>query len=114
MDGSDTTNKAPTAHLDPEPDTAGRRRRQLVESAALVGELTAVLIADSRQLIARSSHVIARPHMVVKTSADTAPAARQTIVCERCGLSIDTPGVAIMRGRNVMHVRCDAHIGMGA
>lgn len=114
MDGPDPTNKRPAAHLDQEPDTAGRRRRQLIESAALVGELTAVLIADSRQLIVRSNTLIARPHMVVKTSADTAPAARQTIVCERCGLGIDTPGVAIMRGRNVMHVRCDAHIGKGA
>ena len=114
MDGPDPTNTAPPAHLDQEPDIAGRRRRQLIESAALVGELTAVLITDSRQLIARSSNVIARPHKVVKTSADTAPAARQTIVCERCGLGIDTPGVAIMRGRNVMHVRCDAHIGKGA
>jgi hypothetical protein len=114
MDGPNPTNTAPAAHLVQEPDTAGRRRRQLVESAALVGELTTVLIADSRQLIARSNNVIARPHMVVKTSADTAPAARQTIVCERCGLGIDTPGVAIMRGRNVMHVRCDAHIGKGA
>ena len=114
MDGPDPTNNAPAPQLDQEPDTAGRRRRQLIQSAALAGELTAVLIADSRQLIARSNDVIARPHMVVKTSADAAPAVRRTIVCERCGLGIDTPGVAIMRGRNVMHVRCDAHIGKGA
>ena len=114
MDGPDPTNTPSPAHLDQEPDPAGRRRRQLIESAALVGELTAVLIADSRQLIARSHNVIARPHLVVKTSANPAPAARQTIVCERCGLGIDTPGVAIMRGRNVMHVRCDAHIAKGA
>jgi hypothetical protein len=70
------------------------------------GEMTAALIADSRDLIARSHDLIARPHMVVHSSADTAPPARPVIVCERCGLGIDTPGVAIMRGRNVMHVRC--------
>lgn len=106
MDGPDPPKKSPAVHIDPEPDTPGRRRRQLIESAAVVGELTAALIADSRHLIARSNDLIARPHMVVKISPDTAPPARQTIVCERCGLGIDTPGVAIMRGRNVMHVRC--------
>lgn len=114
MDRPDPPNEGPAPHRDQAPDASDRRRRQLIESAALVGELTAVLIADSRQLIERSSNVIARPHMVVKTSADTARAVRQTIVCERCGLGIETPGVAIMRGRNVMHVRCDAHIGKGA
>jgi hypothetical protein len=86
----------------------GRRRRQLVEAAAVAGEITAALIADSRHLIGRSNDLIARPHMIVKSSVDAAPPTRQAIVCERCGLGITTPGVAIVRGCNVMHVRCDA------
>ena len=106
MDASHPSQNAPAVHIDPEPDTPSWRRRQLIESAGVVGELTAALIADSRDRIARAKDLIARPHMVVTTSRDTTPRAPQAIVCERCGLGIDTPGVAIVRGRNVIHVRC--------
>jgi hypothetical protein len=106
MDASNPPNEAPAApHSDRQSETASRRRRQLIEAAAVAGELTAALIADSRQLIARSTHLIARPHMAIASSADTTPV-RQPITCEQCGLGIDTPGVAIVRGRNVLHVRC--------
>jgi hypothetical protein len=89
---------------DRQPETASRRRR-LMQAAAVTGELTAALIADSQALISRSNDLIARPHMTIR-GADGPPAARPRIVCEECGLSIDTPGVAIVRGRNVTHVRC--------
>jgi hypothetical protein len=89
---------------DRQPETAGRRRRRLMQAAAVTGELTAALIADSRALITRSTDLIARPHLTLQV-ADAPPAVR-LIVCEQCGLGIDTPGVAIVRGRNVMHVRC--------
>lgn len=108
MGAPDPGKKEPAGPADRQRDSAGRRRRQLIEAAAVAGEMTAALIADSRHLIARSNDLIARPHMVVSTSSDTARPARQAIVCERCGLGIATPGVAIVRGRNVMHVRCDA------
>jgi hypothetical protein len=104
MDASPPPKKVP-ARIDRQPETASRRRRQLIEAAAVAGELTAALIADSRQLIARSNDLIARPHMAITSSADTLPL-RQRILCEQCGLGIDTPGVAIVRGRNVLHVRC--------
>lgn len=106
MHGPDSRRTEPTPPVAPAPSLRGRRRRQLIEAAVVSGEMTAALIADSRDLIARSHDLIARPHMAVNISADPAPPARQTIVCEQCGLGIDTPGVAIMRGRNVMHVRC--------
>ena len=104
MDASHPPKKVP-APIDREPETARRRRRHLIEAAAVAGELTASLIADSRQLIARSNDLIARPHMTITSSTETLPA-RQPILCEQCGLGIDTPGVAIVRGRNVLHVRC--------
>jgi hypothetical protein len=104
MDASNAPNESPAAHI-ARPPTGSRRRRQLIEAAAVAGELTATLIADSRQLIARSNDLIARPHMVITSTADTTPA-RQPMLCEQCGLGIDTPGVAIVRGRNVLHVRC--------
>jgi hypothetical protein len=106
MSAPDPPRNASAEHIDPEPDTPSRRRRQLIESAAVVGELTAALIADSRHLIARSNDLIARPHMIVTTVPNTAPRTRPAVVCERCGLGIETPGVAIVRGRNVMHVGC--------
>jgi hypothetical protein len=87
-----------------QPETASRRR-QLMQAAAVTGELTAALIADSRALITRSHDLIARPHLTIQ-GVDTPLAARPPILCEQCGLGIDTPGVAIVRGRNVLHVRC--------
>jgi hypothetical protein len=106
--GGSEPRKTESGPADRQRDNAGRRRRQIIEAAAVASEMTAALIADSRHLIARSNDLVARPHMIVRTSSDAAPPARQAIVCERCGLGITTPGVAIMRGRNVVHVRCDA------
>ena len=103
----DPAKKAPASPVVPEPDTAVRRRRHLIQSAAVVRELTATLIADSRDLIARSNDLIAEPYMVVTSASGAAPAARQTFVCERCGRGIETPGVAIVSGRNLTHVRCE-------
>jgi hypothetical protein len=105
MDAPNPTPQPPAAQTAQQPRTASRRRRHLIEAAAVAGEVTAALIADSRQLIARSNELIARPHMAI-TSAASTPVARQRITCEQCGLGIDTPGVAIVRGRNVLHVRC--------
>jgi hypothetical protein len=56
---------------------------------------------------ARSNDLIAQPHMVVTSASGAGPAARRTLVCERCGLGIETPGVAIASGRNLTHVRCE-------
>jgi hypothetical protein len=67
-------------------------------------EITAAVVADSRALTDYARKVIARPHIIVTAGA---PAARQIPVCERCGGNIDTPGIAIMRGREILHVRCD-------
>ena len=72
------------AHGDPELDApaAARRRRQLMPA---IGE----------------------PHVIVTASSQAMPAGSRAIVCDRCHHVIDTPGVAIMRGRMVMHMRCD-------
>jgi hypothetical protein len=105
MDASDSPKTTPAGPIDRKPANPSRRRRQLIEAAAVAGEVTAALIADSRQLIARSNELIARPHVAMPISADTVPA-RPTMLCEQCGHGIDTPGVAIVRGRNVLHVRC--------
>ena len=52
----------------------------------MTGELAATMIGESTGLMAYS---------------------KQVIVCGRSSRVIDRPGVAIMRGRMVMHVRCD-------
>jgi hypothetical protein len=77
------------------------------ERGAVAGELAATMIGESRGLMAYSKQAIGRPHMAVTASPHATPASRQPIVCDRCSRVIDTPGVAIMRGRMVMHVRCD-------
>ena len=91
------------ATSDRKPVNPSRRRRQRIDAAAVTGEL----IASSRDVIARATQLVDRPHMVLKTLSDSGTPARQLVLCERCGLGIETPGVAIVRGRTVMHVRCD-------
>jgi len=107
MGGPDPRRQEPAVPGESQRDN-GRGRRQLVEAAAVAGEIAAALIADSRHLIARSNDVITRPHIIVESPSDAAPPIRLPIVCERCGVGIATPGVAIVRGRNVRHVGCDA------
>jgi hypothetical protein len=86
--------------------TDSRRHRQLIETSVVAGEIAAAVIADTRGLIDYSKKVIARPHIVVTATAD-ATAGRRSLVCERCRDTIETPGIAIVRGRRVTHVRCD-------
>ena len=86
---------------------AARRRRQLIEAAVAASEITATVIGDSRGLIDYAKKVIARPHIIV-TALSESPPRREPIVCEHCRGTIKTPGIAIMRGRTIIHVRCDA------
>ena len=86
------------------------RHRQLIEAAVVAGEIASAVVADTRSLIDYSKRVIARPYMTVTGTPVGASAPRQIPVCERCGHNIDTPGIAIVRGRMVMHVRCDSRL----
>lgn len=89
------------------PGATAPRHRQLIEAAVVASEITAAAVADSRALPDYARQVVGRPHLVVAATPADTPAPRQVPVCERCGSNIDTPGIAIMRGRMVMHVRCD-------
>lgn len=97
------------AHGDAELDVAAaaRTRRHLLEGSAVAGAAAPRVIGESKGRKTYSAQVIGRPHMVVTAFAHASPGSRQPIVCDRCNRLIDTPGVAIMRGRMVMHVRCD-------
>jgi hypothetical protein len=88
---------------------AVRRRRQLIETAVVASEITATVIGDSRGLIDYARKVVARPHIIV-TALSESPPPREPIICERCRRLIHTPGIAIIRGRTITHVRCDSPV----
>jgi hypothetical protein len=85
---------------------AARTRRHLIEGAVVAGEIAATMIGQSKDLVAYSKRVIAGPHIVVTASSEALPS-RPPLLCGRCTKVIDSPGIAIMRGRMATHVRCD-------
>jgi hypothetical protein len=89
------------------PSPKARRHREVIEATVVAGEIATAMITQSRDLIDYAKKVIARPHIVVTAYSEQPAVERAAIMCERCGEVIQTPGIGIMRGRTVLHVRCD-------
>jgi 2,4-dienoyl-CoA reductase-like NADH-dependent reductase (Old Yellow Enzyme family) len=89
------------------PSPKPRRHREVIEATVVATEIATAMISQSRDLIDYARKVIARPHIVVTAYSEEPAVERPPIMCERCGDVIETPGIGIMRGRTVLHVRCD-------
>ena len=89
------------------PALTARRRRQPIEAAVAAPEITTAVVAQSRAATDYARTVIARPHILVAATAADTTGQPRIVVCEGCRRNIDTPGIAIVRGRTIMHVRCD-------